>query len=475
MNPVARNKSVEFFNHHQAVVANDKQLAYRLLCSAATVDPTNARAWYGLGCALIDLKLPVAASAAFRRALALPDGDRPEVGDMSPQLRAMSLVNLGQSLLGAGLIDEALEASNEALKFLEDRPELDVEGRAFAYSNMSLIVSVLGDTEASMRFAHRAHEISSAAIVETGVALALMRAGDYAAGLSHFGARFAYRKDLNHHLDWPYPVWDGTSAGTLLLASEQGIGDTLSFARFVPAAARLATRVLFQVHPELFRLMSAAFQGWPKVEVIPQSVQFPVADVWCPVFSLPTALGLTTEQIRDQPQMWRMPYGSSLAPKGWKAEDARLHIGIAYAGSPLNDIDKWRSIPVWRFFDLYRVPGIQLYSLQVGERVVDLHSVGAAGLIRDMSPYIKDATDTVSIMRELDMVITIESFLGHLAGAMDKECWIPYSRRGGDWRIGRTRETSLWYPNHRIFRQGEDMEWPGVFDRMVEALNERLA
>ena len=91
-----------------------------------------------------------------------------------------------------------------------------------------------------------------------------------------------------------------------------------------------------------------------------------------------------------------------------------------------------------------------------------------------MSPWIRDVADTVAIMRELDLVITIESFIGHLAGALNHPCWVLYSHRGGDYRIGRDGRRALWYPNHRIFKQDPDGEWGPVFERVVAALKEKV-
>jgi hypothetical protein len=118
---------------------------------------------------------------------------------------------------------------------------------------------------------------------------------------------------------------------------------------------------------------------------------------------------------------------------------------------------------------------VALYSLQVGERVADLHAAGMAALTRDLSPWLRDAQDTASVVRELDLVISIESFVAHLCGALGKECWVLLSHRGGDWRCGRTGDRPLWYDRTRLFRQGADGEWGPVFERVVAALGERVS
>ena len=135
-----------------------------------------------------------------------------------------------------------------------------------------------------------------------------------------------------------------------------------------------------------------------------------------------------------------------------------------------NMIDKHRNIPVEYFFELLRVPGVQLYSLQVDQRKTMLHEAGGAGLVRDLSGYIRDVVDTWGLLRDLDLVITCESALGHIAAAAGKECWVPYSHLGRDYRIGLDGIDRLWTPNHFIWPQGPSMRWDRAFDDMAAAL-----
>ena len=468
-----RNKAIEFHNASMQAVGHDKMLAYRLLCSAVAVDPGLAQGYFALGNCCADLKMLPASIAAFRRALELPLGTLP--GDLTLDLQVKAEINLAHRLLNAGMIEEAYAENHMVLAILDEHPEMDPEGAAFAWTNMSLILSIMGENERALAYAQQAFVRSQEPIIEVGVAFALLFAGDYAAGLKHFHARFAYRPSLVSYLSYPYPVWKGEShhGKTLFVPAEAGLGDCLSFTRFIGRAAAKVKRIIYAVQPELVRLLRASLRHWGNVEVVPLTTSFPISDAWCPIGDLPTALGLTTEEIRDQVQGWT-PQGDDPPPADWLAPGRKLHIGIAWAGSPLNEINNWRSIPFERFLELYRVPGCQLYGLQVGDHVADLHNAGAAGLVRDLSPYIRDATDTVGLMRSLDLVITTESFVGHLAGALGKECWVPYSHLGRDWRIGSAGVRSLWYDKHRIFKQGQDATWGPPFERIIEALKERV-
>jgi hypothetical protein len=158
----------------------------------------------------------------------------------------------------------------------------------------------------------------------------------------------------------------------------------------------------------------------------------------------------------------------------WKVSDTKLHIGIQWAGAKKNDIDQWRTLPLTEFLNLYKVPGIQLYGLQVDDHKQDLVSFCCESLVRDLSPWISDLVDTVSILNNLDMVICCESALAHIAGALNKEVWIPYSFHSHDYRLGHDGSAILWYKNHRLFIQDRDMRWDRVFDRIVQALQEKV-
>src|SRR5262249_50739990 len=153
------------------------------------------------------------------------------------------------------------------------------------------------------------------------------------------------------------------------------------FARFIPAAAKRARYLHLMVQPELVRLFVHAFSGLQNVNIIPKPAPFVEAEAWSTFVGLPTALGLTDEEIRSTPPI---DCPRITLPMNWKVPDRKLHIGIAWAGSPLNEINHHRSIPFEQFFDLYRVPGVQLYSLQVDQEFQRLYDHHGMPLIRDL-------------------------------------------------------------------------------------------
>lgn len=432
-----------------SMAGKNPEEVYRLMVAAVHADGGNAQAWSLLGHALGEMGLGEASAAAYRRVLE----SAPDDG-----LRARTLCNLGLRCHHLGRTDEARTRVEEAI---HGDPEM-----AFAWTNLSMIDTVEGNHEGAVGKATNGFNLGPSPVTELGLAFSLLFAGRYADGLRHFEARFPYKLTSFEH--YPYPRWDGNHVNRLFIAAEQGLGDTLGFARFVAlAAARVETTILV-VQPELVSLLKAMLPG---VVVMPQPAIYPIANAWCPLMSLPTAMTMSDAEIVAAAQP-RVP--TLREPEGWLGSSGRLRVGICWAGSPTNDIDKWRSIPFVDMLELAGVPGVDLYSFQVGTRVSDLHSAGGAGLVRDLSPWIRDASDAAAMLRRMDLVITAETFLGHLAATLGKECWTLCSWHGLDWRHPRHLKAPLWAPQTRIFRQGPTATWRPVIDDVKMTLKEKV-
>lgn len=451
-----REEAVHFFNTALKVQRQDPGHAYRLFTSSVMVDQCFTEGWVAVSNANGDMGLLPASVAACRRAL-----------ECDPS-NISARINLGQRLYHMGKMDEARLHTELALSV---EPE-----NAFAWCNLSIIQTSDGFTEEAVVSARRAFELSPSPIHEFALAMALLNNEQWAEGFKHFESKFEYRlQQYANYLAYPYPMWKGEDLTdkTLLIVAEQGLGDTLSFLRFVPVIA--VGDVLLQVQPELVSFVAVMFREWPNVTVGPLTQLLPQADAWVSITSLPFAMRCTDKQIAEAASH-PYPYTSLAATVPWKTPGRKLHVGIAWAGSTQNDIDKWRSFELSHMLEFCRVPGIQLYSLQVGPRASDIHASGAQAMVKDLSPYIRSVADTASIMRDLDLVITVESLPRHIAGLLGVECWTPYAYLGaGDFRCGRHRDHPLWDPKTTLYRQAPDGLWPPVFERIVEDLKRRVA
>lgn len=433
--------------------ASHLERAYQLFSSASLIDPTYNMAHYQMGCANSDMNRYPAAIASWRRALQCTN----------------STQELVHTLTNMGWFSHVNGDDDEAESLLDQAVELDPKAAA-AWCNLSVVAGRMDQSERSVRCAEKAFELEPDNVQhEIALAFALLFDRQFARGLKHFEKRFQWR--LQEYLHAPYPQWQGEEGGTLYLLSDQGLGDTLSFARFVEQACKRCQYVHLSVHPELLRLFTHSFLHIKNVNIFPQRNPFPQADYWSTFMSLPTALGLTDKQIIEQPHI-SMPRVS--CQTNWKVPDTKLHIGIAWKGNARSDIDKYRSIPVTQFLELYRVPNIQLYSLQVDASSAELYDQGCVALIRDLKPYINDVTDTLALVNQLDLVICLESALGHIAGLAGKETWIPYSYGGRDYRAGLRGDSPIWYPKHRFFRQEKGESWQPVFLRICEAVADKI-
>jgi hypothetical protein len=432
--------------------------SYDLFSAACYADPSWWLTWYQHGNNHNDIKLYHAAVACWRRAL--------QCEIENPIDRAKVLSNFGWGLSQIGEIDAAYSALTEATKLAPKH--------AAAWTNLSTIQGQLGSPTAAVGSARIGKQLDPENLAgQMSLSFALLFNRQFVEGFREFECRYAYA--LHNFLHYPYPKWLGESGKTVFLVADQGLGDTLSFARFVPLAASIAKYLHLYVQPELVRLFQHAFMFLKNVNIIPYQVQcpYPEADAWTTFVSLPFALKLTDEQIRIAPPIQAPTYAM---PQSWKVPGQKLHVGIAWAGSELNLINRHRSIPLTHFFELARVKGVQLYSLQIDQpKIAEMRDLGGGAFIRDLSSYVRDVVDSISLIRDLDLVITCESALGHICATINKKCWIPYSYLGRDYRLGHEPEHDrLWCPNHKIFMQGKQQRWDTAFEKIEQELHKEL-
>jgi hypothetical protein len=255
----------------------------------------------------------------------------------------------------------------------------------------------------------------------------------------------------------------------LLLHAEQGLGDILQFCRYAPLLAERGAEVVLEVPRTLVRLLGG-LSG--KVTLVARGDPLPDFDLHCPLMSVPGRLATTVEMIPAP-----VPYVAADAVRAahWTARLPAdgLRIGIGWQGNPAGTVDRGRSAPLAAFAPLARVPGVRLISLQRHhgldqlERLPDGMTVDTLGGDFDSGP---DAfLDAAVVMANLDLVISTDTAIVHLAGALGRPVWVAL-KAVPHWTWMIDREDSPWYPSARLFRQVTDGDWRGVFDRMAAEL-----
>jgi tetratricopeptide (TPR) repeat protein/glycosyltransferase involved in cell wall biosynthesis len=424
-----------------AVVSYDRALAVR---------PDFPAALNNRGNVFLELKQPHEALATYDRALAI----QPEYAD--------ALNNRGNALKDLGQAEEALASYDRALAIrpnytdaLNNRGNVLLELKRFEEALESYDRSVELDPE------HAEHRFNRS--------LLLLLLGSFGKGWQEYEWRRKTKIWAERTFEAAEWTGENISGKRVLLHGEQGLGDTIHFARFAQSVASLGVEVILEVQPALGDLLQG-LDG--DAVIVRKGAKLPEFDVQLPLMSVPFVLGLTPEQSPA-----KIPYLSAEPVRVdlWSSRlpDNGFRIGIAWQGNRLVPVDKGRSIPLCAFAPLSRIPGVTLISLQKGAGVEQLADLPAEMTVEtlgtDFDARAEAFLDTAAVMMHLDLIITCDTAVGHLAGALGRPVWIVL-KHVPDWRWLIDREDTCWYPTARLFRQTHAGNWDEVFARVAAEL-----
>jgi tetratricopeptide (TPR) repeat protein len=378
-----------------------------------------------------------------------------------------ALSNLAGVLKELGRMDEAIEYYRQALQIEPSARELNY--------NLGVALWETGEIAAAVDFIRRAIDLSpNYAQAHHALSMLLLLQGDFSDGWAEYEWRWQ-----TGHLQaraFTQPLWDGRSLRdkTIVLHTEQGFGDTIQFIRYASAVKNWGGTVIVNCEKELVPLLSTCSNI---DRIIARPHPLPPLDVHAPLLSLPRILRTTLNTIpREVPYLFADP---SLV-ESWRTKlngISGFRIGINWKGKPRRDMMRQRDINPNFFARLTDIPGIQLISLQKDSGLLELPSLPMPHSIVDLGDF--DAAcgafmDTAAVMMSLDLVITSDTSIAHLAGALGVPVWValPYVP---DWRWLLDRSDSLWYPTMRLFRQKQPGDWAGVFEAIQKALRERAS
>ena len=430
--------------YEEALVCYDRALALR---------SDIPQIWNNRGNALRNLDRLDEAEQSLRGALRL----KPDF--------AKAYNNLGRVLDDLGRFGEAEASVRTALSL---QPE-----HAYAHFNLGNILGHLGRTseaEASYRTALRLRPESPG--WRTTLGFALLSAGRFEEGWKETTWLWQTRATVRLHSHLGVPFWNGEAIGdrVILLLADGGHGDTLQFCRYVPQVAARARRTVLAVQPRLVRLLSRL----PGVsEILTDGDRPPSFDLWCSLMSLPRAVGTTLETIpATTPYLTADPADVA----HWRerlAGLAGLRVGLCWAGGQFNvgqiQRDRRRSITLDTLAPLGDVSGVQFISLQIGPPAAATPHPPHGMELHDFADDQRDFADAAAIVENLDLVISVDTAVAHLAGALGKPVWL-LNHFDTDWRWLLDRNDSPWYPTLRQFRQPTPGDWRSVIGRARGAL-----
>ncbi|MBO9537979.1 tetratricopeptide repeat protein [Herbaspirillum sp.] len=468
---------------------------------AVALAPDNADAWFQRGNCMHDEFRFREAQESYKRAVAL----RPDFIE--------ALFNLGNAHKDFYRFDDALDAYDRAIAAAPDfqqahanrgyalfrlhRPQeaLQAYDRALELDDTSpdLWFNRASTLEELRRFDEAKESYRRAQMLNPDTnsaqwneALMQLRQGDFRNGWQQYEARWETRQMRDLRRNFRQPLWLGKESlqgKTILLHAEQGFGDTLQFARYVPVVAAKGAKVILEVQPELAQLM----RNLPGVSevVTGMTALSRNFDFHCPLMSLPLACATFSEE-----EIPRAPYLSVDAAQ-WSAwyqrlpQNRALRVGLAWSGSTASTdpsavaIDAMRSLPFQELAPIVELArsqgGVEFVSLQVGyAAVAQLQAHPLRDHVHDFSAHLTDFSETAALVANLDLVISVDTSVCHLAGALGKPVWL-LNRFNGCWRWQVDRTDTPWYQNFTIFRQDTQGDWSGVVAQMREALSQHLA
>jgi Flp pilus assembly protein TadD len=420
-----------------------------ILCfqNALAIDPSNPTLLLYTGTALHDVGRYEEAVTSYKQAIQIA----PTLGEAHN--------NLGNSLLALGQFAEAADSFSVAIELLPESP-VSLVARATALQAMGKVAEAEVDCRRALLLA------PSFAAAHWNLALNLLLQGRYAEGWQEYEWRWK-KPDFTspvRHAD--VPMWDGSplEGKTILLHAEQGFGDAIQFVRYATMIAACGGDVLLECHPQLVSL----FQGVEGVRaVIPFGHSLPPLSFQLPLLSLPRIFGTNLQTIPSHFPYLSIPVEYHLK---WAAvmptHQKSLKIGLVWAGKSYPD--PLRSCPLAEFAPLSAL-NATFYSLQLAEGPGQSNSSHGGMPLIDLTDNINDFADTAALIEHLDLIISIDTAVAHLAGALGKPvCLIlPFAP---DWRWLLDRNDSPWYQSTRIFRQKQPGNWEEVIRRVFDAV-----
>ena len=372
----------------------------------------------------------------------------------------LAYYNLGNAYREKEMLSDAILYYSKAIDAKKDFPD--------AYYNIGVVYEHLFDFENALQNYEYALKYEPNHIyAHWNKSLLLLLNGDYKNGFEEFEWRLLREESVKRNFIKPKLTNLKITGKKVYIYSEQGLGDTIQFFRFLSGLKKLGCYLIFEVDPLLVNLFSGLNfidKLVPRLSLDEPNVDY---DYQLSLLSLPKLFGTTIEKISSDTPYLKTNINKM---KHWNDELAveYLKVGIVWAGNPNHSRDKMRSVSLNSFEKIASINSLRLFSLQKGEAAKEINEVNFN--IRDLSSLgMNDFSDTAAVISNLDLVITVDTSVAHLAGALGKETWLllPYFP---DWRWMLERTDTPWYPSLKLFRQPNPGDWETVFQNVMDEL-----
>jgi tetratricopeptide (TPR) repeat protein len=442
---------------------------------AVRADPRHSQAWYNLGATLqMDKKFPRALEA-YKQSLAIDPRNASAENNMGLILKAegqtngaidaflraialkpdyaLAMINLGATLQVANRPQDAITTLEASITLNPSDPQ--------AHSNLGNAFVALNRPAEGLAAYEAALALDPTSVdIRYNIALSHLVLGNMDQGWTGYDLRLESEAHRTKHA-YGAPRWHrGVSleGKTLLVYAEQGLGDTLQFIRYIPLLQGMGAAVVVKVQAALKALLTGQFGT---AVVVSADDPLPAHDLQCPLMSLPGELGTRIATIPSQipyltasaakVQVWRKVFAHAPGPK----------IGLVWSGNPKHQFDHNRSVPVEMFAEMTKSISAHFFAIQKEMRPADIARLPEFPWINDLSSKIQSFEDTAAIVAALDLVITVDTSVAHLAGALGIRTWVLLGF-APDWRWLLGRDDSPWYPASRLFRQTALGDWASV-------------
>jgi tetratricopeptide (TPR) repeat protein len=373
---------------------------------------------------------------------------------MNSSAEMQALWNRAIELFGHGRYADSLECLRRLEASLPDNPQL--------LSNLGVVYRDSGDVSRAEQYFRRLCVLRpDDAAAHFNLAVTLLRAGRLREGFQEYEWRWQVAQFAAQRREFSQPLWRGEplEGRRILIWGEQGAGDAIQFVRYAALVRNAGGEPIIEVLPLLERLIGWLDGGYPVVNALSTGVEF---DAQCPMMSLPHRFGIALDSI-PPPARFSVP-AELIAKWAARLRTERRTVGIVWATNPTYLNNAARSVPAHELLPLTRLPGIRCWGLQVGPAAVDTPD-GMVNLANDLI----DFGETAAAISELDLIITVDTAVAHLAGSLGKPVWLLLTY-APDWRWMLDREDSPWYPSMRLFRQKHPGEWGDVIESVGREL-----